>query len=466
MKKSLKELKRKRADLVAKLKAITAKEAEMPDDQELDKDDVDQFSTLQAQIEQLDQRISRVEAVLAAEADDADPAGDDDKDGDDDDDDTDKSGRVTTHGSGRQGKGQLRSAGTRGERKPEKGLVVAGLIKMLVVGGGSRSDAREAAKSIYGEQHPVTKALAVSTGAGGGFIVPPDYVAELIELLRAKTVVRKAGPRVLPMPRGTMTMPRQNQAATAGYGAELASIPTSQQSVDQIVATYKKLTALVPVSNDLLRYSDPAIDAIVRDDLVQVFARREDLAFIRGDGTQDSPKGFLNFALSSQTIASNPTYTYTTAAQEIGGLINKLETANVPIDNPAWIMSPRSKNYLYNVQNSIGAYIYQEEMSKGTLLGIPFFTSTQIPTNLVVGGNTDCSEVYLVEMSQAMIFDSMTLELSVSREATYVDGSGNTVSTFQQDQTLVRAISEHDFQMRHQEAIALATGVRWAPAIQ
>jgi tetratricopeptide (TPR) repeat protein len=37
------------------------------------------------------------------------------------------------------------------------------------------------------------------------------------------------------------------------------------------------------ISNDLMRYSDPSVDAMVRDDLAAVLARREDLAFLRGD---------------------------------------------------------------------------------------------------------------------------------------------------------------------------------------
>src|SRR5260221_6908252 len=53
---------------------------------------------------------------------------------------------------------------------------------------------------------------------------------------------------------------------------------------------------MVPVSNDMMRYADPAADAFVRDDLVKVIALREDKAFLFGDGTADSPRGYLSFA--------------------------------------------------------------------------------------------------------------------------------------------------------------------------
>jgi HK97 family phage major capsid protein len=376
----------------------------------------------------------------------------------------------------------------------KKGLIVGGFAKALLMGGGSPYNAVQAAKQAYGENHPVTvevaKALAAGIGASGGFIVPPQYVNEIIELLRPRAVVRAANPRTMPMPRGTMTLPAQTAAATATYGSESGQITASQQQLGQIVATYKKLTALVPVTNDLMRYADPAADAFVRDDLVKVIALREDLAFLTGDGTQDTPKGFLGFAnanvgslggtvgvwsatadstyaVGGNFITSNETVTLTTTANELAGLVNKLDTANVPDIRRRWFSHPRTFNYLNNLLNSLGVYVYRDELSRGTLLGYPFSKSTQIPVNLwdTNGAQKTCTYIFLVEMDDAMILDSMTLELAISREGTYYDSTGTLQSAFQKDQTIVRAIAEHDFQMRHLPSIAVDQGVIWAPAL-
>ena len=43
-----------------------------------------------------------------------------------------------------------------------------------------------------------------------------------------------------------------------------------------------------------------------------------------------------------------------------------------------------------------------------------------------------------------------------------LDASGNMVSAFTRDETLIRAIAEHDFHMRHDEAVSVITGVVWA----
>jgi HK97 family phage major capsid protein len=326
---------------------------------------------------------------------------------------------------------------------------------------------------------------------------------EVIELLRPAAVVRGSNPRVIPMPRGTMTLPGQASPATASYGTETSQIATSQQTLRQIVASFKKLTALVPISNDLMRYADPAIDAMVRDDLVEVIALREDLAFLLGDGTQAAPMGFTGFAnawaasqggtagvwsttadstaavngstgnpLLGQNggnfITSNETYTETTVVGELTGLINRLDVANVPDRKRVWFMHQRTYNYLFGLLNSLGLYVFRDELSKGTLYGYPFKKTTQIPINIwdPTGTNKDCSFIILAEMTEAMILDSMSLEIAVSREGTYTDAGGNTVSAFQYDQTLIRAITEHDFQLRHDSGCAVLQFVRWAPAVQ
>jgi HK97 family phage major capsid protein len=381
----------------------------------------------------------------------------------------------------------------------KKGLVIGGMMRMVGRAASEFKSPAVLATEQYGESHPVTRALIAGTGAAGGFIVPPDYQAEIIELLRPKAVVRGSGPRVIPMPRGTMTIPGQASAATASYGSEVSTITASQQALNRINLAYKKLTALVPVSNDMMRFADPAVDAFVRDDLVTVMALKEDSMFMFGDGTLDTPKGWLQFAndwvsdnsgtvgvwvtsgasteavngtdpansTGGNFITATETVTVDTAADELGGAINRLDTANVPASRRVWFMSPRSKNFLINARNSLSLYIWRDEMMDGLLLGYPFRVSTQIGNNYTNAANShsDNSFVFLVEMSESIIADSMQLELAVSRDASYVDSNGATISTFQNDQTLIRAIAEHDFAVRHRASVAVIQRVRWSPAV-
>ena len=93
-----------------------------------------------------------------------------------------------------------------------RSLVLGGAIRMLIAGDGNLYTARQVAQEKYGESHPVTRALVTSVGASGGLIVPPDYVNEVIELLRAKAVVRASNSSRDP------DAPRHDDTARPGFG--------------------------------------------------------------------------------------------------------------------------------------------------------------------------------------------------------------------------------------------------------
>jgi HK97 family phage major capsid protein len=247
---------------------------------------------------------------------------------------------------------------------------------------------------------------------------------------------------------------------TGSYGSEGAKAPAQKPGTGNIIATFKKLTVLVPVSNDFLRYATPATDGLVQNDIVRGLARTEDLAFIRGDGTADWPKGLRFIAQPGNLVPSNPTFNLTTIDQELSAAILALENANVPMLNPVWFFHPRIKQYLLTLKNSNGFYVYKDEMAEnGTVRGYPYRTTTQIPQTLVDGTQT---EIYFTDMSQALLFDALALALSMSMEGTYTAEDGTQRNAFERDETLFRAIAEHDFHLRHDEATAIVTGVKWA----
>jgi hypothetical protein len=66
-------------------------------------------------------------------------------------------------------------------------------------------------------------------------------------------------------------------------------------------------------------------------------------------------------------------------------------------------------------------------------------------------------------MADAVIGDATSIIIDTSTEAAYHDGT-QVVAAFSQDQTVVRAIVQHDFGMRHDASVAVLTQVTWAPS--
>jgi len=337
---------------------------------------------------------------------------------------------------------------------------VGRLVKALANGGGSHRAAATWAAEHYGDADPIVKSLSTSTMASGGALLPEDVASTVIDLLRPATVVRAAGAITIPMPRGTMRMPKQTSGVTGSYGPEGGNAAVQQLGTGSITATFHKLTVLVPLSNDWIRYASPATDQLVQNDVVLGLARTEDLAFLRGDGTADWPLGMRYAVPSGNVVNSNATPTLDTVDLELSTAILALESANVPMLTPCWFFHPRIKQFLMTLKNSSGFYIYKDEMvQQKTLRGYPFRSTTQIPANLGTGG--DETEITLADMSQALIFDALSLALGLSQDGTYKDAAGNTYSAFQRDKTLIRAIAEHDFHMRHDQAVAVIAKVKW-----
>lgn len=345
------------------------------------------------------------------------------------------------------------------DKQPEeKGVATARLVRALAAAKGDPERAASWATKQWGDSAgEIAKALSAGDAAAGGFIVPEQYSTEIIELMRPMAVVRRLGARTLPMPTGTLTIPGLAGGASAAYVGENANIGVTQATFRQITLTWKKLTALVPLSNDLLRFSSPSADTVVRDDLVAAMAQREDLAFIRDDGTQNKPKGLLNWAAAANKFNANAAVNLDNVTTDLGKAILKLRQAEVRFIRPGWIISPRTEFYLSTVRDGNGNYAFRAELQAGRLMGFPFAVTSQIPENL--GGGTE-TEIYLVDFADAIIGESTQLIIDASTEAAYHDGA-NVVAAFSLDQTVVRTIAQHDFALRHTESVAVIQAVTW-----
>jgi len=307
------------------------------------------------------------------------------------------------------------------------------------------------------------KAMTAGDPETGGILIPQPVAQEVIDILRAQVVVRSFNPATLPMPSGNLKLPKKTQGTTAYYVGEGTQPTISKVKTGHVNLSYKKLVTLVPVSNDLFRFSSPGADRIIRDDIVDNTRVREDQAFLRDNGTDSTPKGLLQWALDAspaQVVNANQTVNLANVTTDLGKLILKLIEANVPMIRPGWIMSPRTWNYLMTVLTTNGPYAFRDEMSRGTLWGWPFRFTTQVPNNLTTGGGVDKSDLYLADFADVVIGDSETLKIDASGEASYVEG-GSVKSAFGQDETVIRGITEHDMVMRRDASIAVLRQVKW-----
>lgn len=422
-------LERKIGDLTAKAEELLKKET-------LSEEEIAAVKAMVSEAEALRELAAKVPAVPSAK-DVADPAGP-----------PAASSETATENSQRIVVGEPNAL-------KEKGVRFARFLRAVAAGRGIPGLPEKWYEQNFGHDS-VFAALQLRTGAGT-YLAPPEFAAEVIELLRARSVVRKAGVRTLTFSNGKLTLPRFATGTAFSYVGEGTPAAASGPTFDALTLTAKILQGFIPISNDLLKGTSYNIDQIVRDDAVAGIATKEDITFIRSDGSGNTPTGLRYIASGGNIIAANATVNIANVKKDLSKLRLALKSAFVPLTKAAWIISPRTEEYLLGAvtANDLPAF---PEMQQGMIGRYPYFVSEQIPENLGVG--TDETEVYFVDFDQFVLADSGGIELAVSTEASYSDGT-NLKSAFAQNETVIRVQTEHDFGARHPQAVAVLTGVKW-----
>jgi HK97 family phage major capsid protein len=313
------------------------------------------------------------------------------------------------------------------------------------------------------------KALSSGTGSSGGYVTFPQLLPQLTPMLQARTCVLAMGATVIPVEK-ELDVAGLSTSATASFVAENASISVSEETFTggKLVAP-RALAALVPVSNTLLRTAQvsPPLEDGLRSDLATVLALRMDLAFLRGTGTGVEPLGLANrndLTPAPDLGANGSSLTF----DNLKDVVAALRDANALFLNPGWIFAPRTINTLEKMKTSTGAYLadnpnllsFDATGGGGKLLGFQFRTSTQIPTNLTVGTSDNATQIFFSSDWQELIVgQGLSLTIEMSTEASYFDGT-NWISAYQNDQTLLRAITSVDAAPRRPALFSVLEGVR------
>lgn len=423
-------LRRQRADINAKVQTLAKIEA---DGAELTAEQLTEFNQLSAEFDNLSAQINRLEAAERMNAAQAKPV---------------QAIAVV---------GASAAVHVKPELKQYEGAKMARLAMSVAAGGGDLQLAEQFAAKEIGD---ADVAMAISTAAGsGGALVPESFHSEVIELLRPRTVIRRLGARSVPLPNGNLTMPRMAGGATASYVGEGADPKATGANFDDVKLSAKTMITIVPMSNQLIGTAGYNVEQLVLGDMLSAMAVREDKAFLRDDGTDNTPTGFKAIATAaSRTKPWSGTATLEAIDAFLDGLILMLMASDSLMINPGWALSPRSYMKLFGLRDGNGNKVYPE-LAQGLLKGYPIAHTNTIPVNL--GAGTNESEIYFADFNDVVIGEQDNMTIDFSREATYVDSTGTLVTAFSRNQSVLRLVANHDIGFRHPEGLALGTSVTW-----
>jgi HK97 family phage major capsid protein len=232
----------------------------------------------------------------------------------------------------------------------------------------------------------IRRDLTTSTGTGAIFLVPE---LPMIDLLRAKLIVRALGARFLDGLKGTFAFPRQDTHATPYWLGEGNSATPSNQTVDQVPFTPKVCIALTNISREFMNQTSVDADTLVKNDLAETMARELDRVALNGSGGTQ-PTGILQ----NSTIVANSAgialgtnggpMTYAAAVAMEG----QVAGFNADMGSLAYCTSPALRAELkgtpkINASPGYPIFTYEDglEIGVGIINGYPTRTTTNMPVN-------------------------------------------------------------------------------------
>jgi hypothetical protein len=286
------------------------------------------------------------------------------------------------------------------------------------------------------------------SGDWGAELLDTDsrYRGDFIEFLYSKTVYDRLPLREIP---ANVTIKGQDGAGTGYWVGEKKAIPASAQDFSSVTLTHLKVAALAAISNDLIMYSDPSAEMLVRDGIVQASAQRVDNTFLSADAAvaNVSPAGMLNGV--SALVAGGED------AQSLRDDIGRLYASFITAKNAtglAFVMYTGLAKSISLMRNALDQVQFPGlNTGGGVLEGDPVFTGENVATD----------DLILLKPSDIYKIGDRSFEVSISKEATIEmdtvptgDGdtpaaqSANMVSMFQNEMTAFKVVRHINFAKR------------------
>jgi len=341
----------------------------------------------------------------------------------------------------------------RGNTKPEfsLGRLTSAYIRRKLQ-GDFNSDARFEHENEY-----IRKAFASGTTTAGGFLIPEDWQDSVINQLAAQAVVLKAGPNIIPVTKKKMHLPAISADATAQWLGENAAITESTPPTAEVTLTLSTAKLLSAFSLEWMEYSSPQVDAAFQNNLVAALQRFVDAGFLTGSGA-NRPTGLRS--ISSPTLVGAQNGNANGGNLAYGDLINLLDGldgANVGDVKRTWFMNPRSFTRVRSLVDTTNRPLFYSfetplvDRAPSTLLGYPYYKTTQLPKNETKGTGTNLSAILCVDMADVYV------GVGAGGEGIRIDVSEH--AGFANAQIQLRLLFQADIQPGHTASVGIIDGV-------
>jgi HK97 family phage major capsid protein len=334
------------------------------------------------------------------------------------------------------------------ERNAPKGSIMTRFAMLQAKAKGNLTLVGSLAEQHYKDDDKLQAFVKAAVAAGtssvqdwaGSLIYPQEYLADFIELLYPKTVLGRLDLRKIPF---NVTIAGQTGGTSVSWVGEAAPAPVTSATFNRIYLAHTKIAALAVLSDELIRFSNPAAEAMVQADLLKAAAKGLDLSFLGNAAAVQnvSPAGLLNGVTAIPASGTTPLSVIT----DVQALLAPFIALNYDVTTAVIVMQPALALSIGQLRNALGGQCFPGlGMDGGTLLGIPVITSNNATPGTMTMFIQD--EIYLSEDAAPMI--DLSKEASIIMDSAPASASSTPVSMFQTGQVAIRITQMINWQLR------------------
>ena len=286
--------------------------------------------------------------------------------------------------------------------------------------------------------------LTVGTNSAGGFLKPTEHLGDqFVDALRSRLVFNELGSRFMSGLTGDVAIPKLATGVSAGFVAENGATSEVNAVFSQITMSPKSLGAFTDVSRLLMIQSDPSVEQIVRDDLLNAIAQKVEDVAIEG-GASNEPTGITGTSgIGSVAIGTNGgALTWA----KVTDLVKEVEIDNAAINGNtlAYLTNPKVKSHLASTSKVASTdSVMLLDAPWNSLYGYNLAVTNNVPSDLTKGTLTTASAMIFGDFSQLMIGLFSTPDVLIDP---YTAGSSGAVR--------IRVMQEIDVAVRHAQSFA------------
>lgn len=234
----------------------------------------------------------------------------------------------------------------------------------------------------------------VATGTGGSGLLATEHMAgSFIEFLYKQAQVLAAGATVMDGLVGNVAIPKRTGTATIGWVTAEGNDGTEDTTTafSTVTMSPKLVTGWVPVTRSMLLQGNPAIDMLIREDLVRQVGLAIDLAALTGSGSSGVPRGIQNLSgVNSVAIGTNggaPTWDLLTRMEQ------EVAADDADSDRSLYLVNAKTRGALKRALIGVSAEtVWSRFDAANPLNNRRALVTNQLPSNLTKGTSVNvCS---------------------------------------------------------------------------